>query len=189
MHKLMIITVSTREGRKGGVFGEWIEGIVARDTDWEVDAVDLKALNLPMLDEPEHPRLGNYRNTHTKAWSAKVAAADAFITVTPEYNFSTPPSIINALDYLSREWAYKPMAFVSYGGLSGGTRSVQMLKQVVTSLKIVPIFEAVTVPMFTTHLDAEGKLIEYPPMERSAEAMLAELKKWTGPLKGMREPV
>jgi NAD(P)H-dependent FMN reductase len=106
--------------------------------------------------------------------------------VTPEYNFGAPPSIINALDYLAREWAYKPMAFVSYGGLSGGTRGVQMLKQVVTTLKIVPIVEAVTVPMFTSHIDAEGKLNPSPSMERSADAMLAELKKWVGPLNGMR---
>ena len=188
MFKLMIITVSTREGRKGGIFGEWIEAIAARDPDWEIDAVDLMTLNLPMYDEPEHPRLGNYHNDYTKAWSASVAAADAFITVTPEYNFSAPPSIINALDYLAREWAYKPMAFVSYGGLSGGTRSVQMLKQVVTTLKIVPIVEAVTVPMFTSHIDAEGNLNPSPPMERSADAMLAELKKWTGPLSVMRAP-
>jgi len=188
MFKLMIITVSTREGRKGGLFGKWIEGVARHDADWEIEPVDLMALNLPMLDEPEHPRLGHYHNAQTKAWSEMVAATDAFIAVTPEYNYSTRPSIINAIDYLFTEWAYKPMAFVSYGGLSGGTRSVQMLKQVVTSLKIVPVLEAVNVPMFSTLIDAEGKLNPSASMERSAAAMLVELKKWAGPLKRMRAP-
>ena len=114
----MIITVSTREGRKGGLFGKWIETIAAGDPDWDVQSIDLAELNLPMLDEPEHPRLRNYHRDHTKAWSAKVEAADAFIAVTHEYNYSAPPSLINAIDYLEQEWAYKPMAFVSYGGLS-----------------------------------------------------------------------
>lgn len=186
MHNLMTITVSTREGRKGAVFGTWIEQVARRDTDWQVQPVDLAELNLPMFDEPEHPRLGQYHHAHTKRWSAMVDAADAFIVVTPEYNYSAPPSIINALDYLSREWAYKPLAFVSYGGISGGTRAVQMLKQVVTTLKIVPIFEAVTIPMFTTYIDAEGRFAPTEIHESSALAMLAELKKWAGPLKGMR---
>jgi NAD(P)H-dependent FMN reductase len=186
LYKLMIITVSTREGRKGGLFGKWIEAIAARDPDWDIHAVDLAELNLPMLDEPEHPRLKNYHRDYTKAWSAMVDAADAFIAVTPEYNYSAPPSLINALDHVLLEWAYKPMAFVSYGGLSGGTRSVQMLKQVVTSLKIMPMFEAVNVPFFATLIDQDGKLNPNDSMERSAAAMLAELKKWTGPLKGMR---
>jgi NAD(P)H-dependent FMN reductase len=188
-YKLMIITVSTREGRKGGLFGKWIEAIAARDADWDIHAVDLAELDLPLLDEPEHPRLKNYHHDYTKAWSAMVDAADAFIAVTPEYNYSAPPSLINALDHLLLEWAYKPMAFVSYGGLSGGTRSVQMLKQVVTSLKVMPMLEAVNVPFFSTLIDKDSKLNPNESMERSAAAMLTELKKWTGPLKTMRSPV
>ena len=187
MFKLMSITVSTRNGRKGDVLAGWIESLARQDPDWEVVPVDLKALNLPMLDEPEHPRLGQYQYAHTKAWSAMVAAADAFIAVTPEYNFSAPPSLINALDYLSREWQYKPMGFVSYGGIAGGTRSVQMTKQVVTSLKIVPMVESVGIPSFTQHIDAERKFTPTAQIENSAAAMLGELKKWTGPLKAMRE--
>lgn len=186
MHKLMIITVSTRPGRKGGIFGKWIEQHAAKDDFWSVEPADLAELNLPMLDEPEHPRLGNYHEEHTKKWSAMVDAADAFVVVTPEYNYSTPPSIINAMDYLSREWAYKPMGFFSYGGVSAGTRSVQMLKQVVTTLKIMPVPEAVNLPMFSTLLDAEGHFNATPQIERSADTMLGELKKWSLALKTMR---
>ena len=186
MHNLMIITVSTRPGRKGGIFANWIGQYAARDEFWAVHPADLAELNLPMLDEPEHPRLGNYRNDHTRQWSAMVDAADAFIVVTPEYNYGPPPSIINAVDYLAREWAYKPMAFVSYGGLSGGLRSVQMLKQIVTTLKIMPLPDAVTLPMFTTLLDAEGNFTASAQHERAADTTLAELKKWSVALKPMR---
>lgn len=188
MHKLLIIVASTREGRKGLPIAEWIEAETRKDPEWAVSVVDLKALNLPMLDEPEHPRLGHYHFQHTKDWSATVDAADAFLLVTPEYNFYAPPAIVNALDYLSREWAYKPMGFVSYGGISGGTRSVQAIKPLVTSLKIVPIVEAVNVPFFA-HMISDGRFMPNPPTETGAGLMLAELKKWAAALKPMRQQV
>jgi NAD(P)H-dependent FMN reductase len=188
MLKLLIIVASTREGRKGLPVAKWIEAEVRRDADWEVSTVDLKTLNLPMLDEPEHPRLGNYHFAHTKAWSAIVDAADAFLLVTPEYNFYAAPSMVNAIDYLSREWAYKPMAFVSYGGISGGTRSVQAIKPLVTSVKIVPVVEAVNVPFFARMIDEEGKFVPNPPTEAGAKAMLSELKRWARALHPMRQP-
>jgi NAD(P)H-dependent FMN reductase len=186
MHRLMIITASTRDGRKGVPVARWIEAEAGKDADWEVAPVDLKTLNLPMLDEPEHPRLGKYVHQHTKAWSTMVEAADAFILVTPEYNFFAPPAIINAIDYLSREWAYKPMAFVSYGGISGGTRAVQALKPLVSAVRVVPLSEAVNLPFFAQYIDAEGQLTATPQIEAGAKAMLAELKKWTIGLKAMR---
>jgi NAD(P)H-dependent FMN reductase len=187
MLKLLIIIASTREGRKGRPVAEWIEAETRKDPDWDVSVVDLKTLNLPMLDEPEHPRFGNYHFQHTKAWSAIVEPTDAFILVTPEYNFYAPPAIVNALDYLSREWAYKPMGFVSYGGISGGSRSVQALKPLVTSLKIVPLVEAVNVPFFVQMI-SEDRFAPNPPTEAGAAAMLAELKKWANALKPMRQP-
>ena len=65
MYRLMIITVSTRDGRKGPILAQWIEGLARRDPDWEVVPVDLKALDLPLLDEPDHPRLRHYHHDHT----------------------------------------------------------------------------------------------------------------------------
>jgi NAD(P)H-dependent FMN reductase len=188
MLKLLIIIASTREGRKGLPIAHWIEAEIRKDADWDVSTVDLKTLNLPMLDEPEHPRLGNYHFAHTKAWSAIVDAADAFVLVTPEYNYFAPPAIVNAVDYLSREWAYKPMGFVSYGGISGGTRSVQAVKPLVTSMKIVPLPEAVNVPFFAQMINADGKFVPNPPTEAGAAAMLSELKKWARALRPMRQP-
>jgi hypothetical protein len=80
--------------------------------------IDLAEVGLPLLDEPNHPRLQQYSHQHTKDWSAAVSRADAFVLVTPEYNHSFPASLKNALDHLVRDRADKPAGIVSYGGVS-----------------------------------------------------------------------
>jgi len=84
------------------------------------------------------PRLRQYTKRHTIEWSAIIDASDAFVFVTPEYNYGYPASLKNAIDYLHQEWLRKPVGFVSYGGVAAGTRSVQQLKQVVTCLSMMP---------------------------------------------------
>jgi NAD(P)H-dependent FMN reductase len=135
MLKLHVVIASTRPGRVGPVIGKWFHEFAVGHGKFEVELVDLADPQLPLMDEPAHPRLQQYEHQHTRAWSAKVDEADAFVFVTPEYNYSAPPSLINALDYLYKEWNYKPAGFVSYGGISGGIRAVQMIKQMVTTLK------------------------------------------------------
>jgi NAD(P)H-dependent FMN reductase len=186
MVRLMIITVSTRSGRKGPIIAEWARGLAAADPFWQIDAVDLAELGLPFIDEPEHPRLKHYRHDHTKAWSRRVEKAEAFLVVTPEYNFSAAPALLNALDFLSHEWAYKPMAFVSYGGASGGTRSVQMAKQVVTALRMMPIPEAVSIPFFARYIGEDGSFNPDQGLTASAAPMFAELRKWALALNNLR---
>ena len=68
----------------------------------------------------EPPAAEPITKAHTKAWSARVDAADAFVFVTPEYNYGVPAALKNAIDYLNTEWAYKPVGFVSYGGIFAG---------------------------------------------------------------------
>jgi NAD(P)H-dependent FMN reductase len=187
MFNLQVILVSTREGRKGPAVAEWFVGRAREHGRFEIELIDLADVNLPLFDEPRHPRLGKYEHEHTKRWSAIVDRADAFVFVTPEYNYSAPPSLVNALDYLNREWAYKPVGFVSYGGVSGGTRSVQMTKQIVTALKMMPIPEAVSIPFFVEYLDADtGVFDPGATQEMAATAMLDELLRWTGALKPLR---
>ena len=189
MMHLQIVIVSTREQRQGPAVAKWFLGQAEKHAGFELELVDLAEVNLPLLDEPHHPRLANYMHEHTKRWSAIVSRADAFVFVTPEYNYSSPPSLVNALDYLLREWAYKPAAFVSYGGISGGTRSVQMTKQIVTSLRMMPIVEAVNIPMFTQYIDHHTH--EFKPteaQEKAAVAMLDELARWAAALRPLRAP-
>jgi len=163
MMHLEIVIVSTREHRQGPAVARWFRAQAEKHAGFELELVDLAEVNLPLLHEPHHPRLANYTHEHTNRWSAIVSRADAFVFVTPEYNYGSPPSLVNALDYLLREWAYKPVGFVSYGGISGGTRSVQMTKQIVTGLRMMPMVEAVNIPMFTQYIDRHTH--EFKPTE------------------------
>ncbi|MGV9858267.1 NADPH-dependent FMN reductase [Gordonia sp. NPDC003425] len=135
--KLMIILGSVREGRIGLPISEWVNNAAEADDRFDVDFVDLAELALPFMDEPNHPRLKSYVHDHTKAWSARVDSADGFLFVFPEYNYSYSPAIKNALDYLHNEWIRKPVGFVNWGGISGGTRAQVALRVVVTALGLV----------------------------------------------------
>jgi len=143
--RLMIIVGSVRPGRNGLPIGRWVETVARSRDGVEVDFVDLAELALPFMDEPDHPRLQRYTQPHTIAWSERVAAADAVILVMPEYNYSYSPALKNALDYLHREWWRKPVGFVSYGGVSGGTRAVVALSVVVGALGMVRTGPAVEI--------------------------------------------
>lgn len=182
---LHVVTVSTRQGRKGPALAHWFSERASAHGAFTVEAVDLREVALPLFDEESHPRFGRYEHPHTQRWAARVKAADAFVFVTPEYNHGPPPSLLNALAYLSAEWAYKPVGFVSYGGVSAGTRGVELAKMVVTTLKMMPIPEAVAFPMFTQHL--EGDVFRAPEAaEKSATAMLTELARWAAALRTLR---
>ena len=121
MTRLMILVASVREGRIGLPIAQWVRERVESDGRFELDWADLKEIALPMMDEPHHPKMRNYTYEHTKEWSVRVDACDAFIFVQPEYNYSFAPSLKNALDYLLFEWQRKPVGTVCYGGISGGT--------------------------------------------------------------------
>lgn len=183
---LGIIVASVREGRAGLPVATWFLERAKAHGGFEVELIDLQAWDLPMLNEPAHPRLQQYTHEKTKQWSAKVQATDAFAIVTPEYNYGAPPALINALNYVYREWNYKAAGFVSYGGISGGLRSVQMTKQILTTLKIVPIVEAVTIPFISKHMK-EGVFQPEDAHAKSAAAMLDELVRWTGALAALRQ--
>src|SRR5690625_4567957 len=134
--KLQVIICSTRPRRVAPSVARRCADLAAKHEAYATTLVDLAAFNLPVYDEPHHPRLQDYQHEHTKRWSASVAAADAYVFVTPEYNYCPPPSLINALNYVYNEWNYKPCGFVSYGGVSGGLRSVQVAKQLATTLNM-----------------------------------------------------
>lgn len=185
--KLMIVIASTRPGRVGLPIGQWFRERAEAHGAFEVTVADLAEINLPFLDEPKHPRLGQYMHAHTKAWSAQVAAADAFVFVTPEYNYSMTAPLKNAIDYLFNEWQYKPVGFVSYGGASGGVRAVQMIKQVVSVLKMVPVVETVALPFVAKLINAEGKVEANEAMETSATTMLNELHRMATVLEPLRQ--
>jgi NAD(P)H-dependent FMN reductase len=185
---LHIVISSTRPGRVGPAVAAWFNAFAEQHGQFEVRLVDLAKFNLPVYDEPHHPVMQKYEHAHTRAWSASVAAADALVFVTPEYNFGPSPAFVNALNYVYREWNYKACGFVSYGGMSGGLRSVQMAKQLVTTLKMMPMVEGVAVPMVGQHLDESGVFTANDLIDHSAQQMLDELLKWTQALAPLRAP-
>jgi NAD(P)H-dependent FMN reductase len=187
MPKLGVVIASVREGRVGRPVADWFIERARAHARFDIDVVDLKDVNLPMFAERNHPRLRQYESEHQKAWSARVASLDAFVFVVPEYNYSTAPALLNALDYLLFEWNYKPVAFVSYGGVSGGLRAVQMVKQTVTAMKMVPIPEAVTIPFVAQAIDKEtGAFKATAAHDTSAATLLDELGRWTSALAALR---
>jgi NAD(P)H-dependent FMN reductase len=187
MFNLKIILASTRPGRKGLAIASWINDLAGKKSTFSTELLDLAEINLPFLDEPEHPRFKEYTHDHTRKWSKVIESADAFIIVTAEYNYGYPAPLKNALDFLSQEWAYKPLGFVSYGGVAAGTRAVQQLKQVVTALNMMPVPAAVHIPFFTKYIGADGKFNPDENLIKSAGKMLAELEKWTKALIVLRQ--
>ncbi|PVC83703.1 NADPH-dependent FMN reductase [Streptomyces sp. CS090A] len=186
MAKLEIIVASTRPGRVGPVIGSWTEKLAREHGGFgEVELVDLAEVALPFMNEPLHPRLGRYTHQHTRDWSAKVREADAFVFVMPEYNYGYNAELKNAIDYLHEEWKYKPVGLVSYGGVSAGTRAAQMIKQVVTTLKMTPLAEAVSIP-FVQEFIKEGELAPNEVMTSAAGAMLDELVRVAAALRPLR---
>jgi len=183
---LRIIIGSTRPGRVGPAVAEWIAQRAREHGGFDVQVTDLAEIDLPMFNEPNHPRLQQYVHQHTKDWSALVAGSDAFIFVTPEYNHGINAATKNAIDYLHNEWTNKAAGIVSYGAVAAGTRATQMLKQVLLSLRMMVVTDAVNIPFVRNFLDEDGRLKPNEILEASATAMLDELLRWTEALRPLR---
>jgi NAD(P)H-dependent FMN reductase len=184
MLRIAIIIGSTRPGRNGEAVGKWVHEIAKKRTDSNFELVDIRDFNLPLLDEPIPPSMGQYSKEHTKAWSLRIDSFDAYIFVTAEYNHGIPGALKNAIDFLYKEWNNKVAGFVSYGGV-GGVRAVEQLRLVMAELKVATVRSQVTLSLFT---DFEN-FTKFKPatfQENSANAMLDEVIAWGGALKTLR---
>ncbi|MFI7005437.1 GNAT family N-acetyltransferase [Streptomyces sp. NPDC050145] len=186
--RVLVLVCSTRPGALGPAIGTWLIDTLtprAGELGAELVPVPLGDLDLPFLDEEEHPSSGVYAHEHTRRWSALVDAADGFIVVTPEYNYGMPATLKNALDYLGHEWAWKPIGFISYGNTSAGTRSVQHAKQVVTTLRLVPLGRTVAIRISDSVED--GQIRPKAALTGAAVGVLDELVRVAHALRPMRE--
>ncbi len=184
--KLVVLIASTRPGRVGLPVGQWVYQRAVEFAGFDVKLVDLAELDLPFLDEPKHPAQGDYVHDHTRSWSAIVEDADAFVFVFPEYNHGITAPLKNAIDFVSKEWAFKPVGLVSYGGQSGGLRAAQMVKQIVAPLKMVSITEAVTLPFVKESIDEAGRFAPEERVTNAAITMFHALQRWATALQPMR---
>ena len=184
---LQIVITTTRPGRNGPALAQWLMQYAKDDNRYAVELVDIATLNLPLFDEPNHPRLGQYTKEHTKNWSKIANRGNAYIFVIPEYDHMPPASFINAVTYLCNEWAYKSVAFLSYGGVSGGTRAVEAARQMLTALRMYPILDTIAVPNYFENLGDDGSFTGNALIEKSVKSVLDELYKVEQGLKIIRD--
>jgi NAD(P)H-dependent FMN reductase len=184
--KLKVIIGSTRPGRGGPAVAKWVFESCMKYSEFEVELVDLAEFNLPLLDEPHHPRMRKYEHEHTKKWSAAIEPADAFVFVCPEYDYFPNAALINALQVLALEWQYKAAAIVSYGGVSGGLRASQELRLLMGSLVMMAIPQTVPIPFYQKQINEDKVFTPTEPVTDGLKLTLGELLKWATALKPMR---
>ena len=156
--RVAVIIGSTRPGRLGPAVAAWFADQTALRDDLTIDLIDLADTKTPV-----GPRLAN---------------ADAFVVVTPEYNHSFPAPLKQVIDAFSVEWRAKPAAFVCYGGISGGLRAVEQLRQVFAELHVVTIRDTVSLHGVWSHVGPDGRLIDDAARAGAARAMLTRLVWW-----------
>src|SRR5919107_733854 len=184
MLRVAIILGSTRPGRNGEAVAKWIYDIAKKRTDAEFEYVDIKDYNLPLLDEPIPPSLGQYSKDHTKAWAAKIDSFDAFVFVTAEYNHGIPGALKNAIDFLFKEWNNMVAGFVGYGS-AGGVGPGGKMRLVMAEMQGATVRSQVQLSLFT---DFENFSVFKPApfQETSVNTMLDQVISWGNALKTLR---
>jgi NAD(P)H-dependent FMN reductase len=177
-YRLAVVIASVRAGRFGPVVGGWFAELAARRPEVKADLVDLADFTLP-------EDLGG--GGDAAAFRARIGAADAFVVVTPEYNHSFPGSLKTALDTVGAEWRGKPVGFVSYGGLSGGLRSVEALRIVFAELHTVTVRNTVSLHLARSLFNEQGALREPQGPDTAAGVLLDQLGWWARALKQARD--
>lgn len=184
MVRIAIVTGSTRPGRLNESVARWVLEVASRRTDADFELVDIAAYDLPLLDEPIPPSLGRYTHSHTKRWADTVAAFDAYVFVTPEYNHGIPGALKNAIDFVYAEWNNKAAGFVSYGS-AGGVRAVEHLRAVMAELMIADVRAHVSLSLFT---DFENFSVFKPAARHESEVgtLVDQLIAWGSALRSLR---
>lgn len=170
--RLALIMGSDREGRFCDTITRWVLGQIQDREELDVRVVD-----------PRQTGSGD----GAVAVQQALAQADAFVVVTPEYNHSFPAPLKAIIDGASEEWQARPVAFVSYGGISGGLRAVEQLRQVFAELHAVTIRDTVSFANPWDRFDKDGRLRDPEQAERSMDTLLSYLVWWAGVLQGARE--
>lgn len=181
-----VILGSTRPNRHSEPVARWVQERAAQREDVEADLIDLAQVDLPMLDEPVPPIMGDYAQEHTRAWAATIARYDGFVFVSPEYNRSIPAVLKNAIDFLYEEWTDKAAGFVSYGADAGGARAIEHLRVVLGELRVAGVRTMVPLSL---HHDFEN-FTDFAPSQtavQKADEMLAQLASWARALRTVRE--
>jgi NAD(P)H-dependent FMN reductase len=187
MPLIKVILGSTRPNRFGEQPAQWIMELSKEHPEATFELVDLKDINLPLLDESIPPAMGQYQQEHTKAWASVIGEADGFVFVTAEYNFSVPAAFKNAVDFLAAEWRYKPVAFISYGAGGGGIRAVAHWREGLANLGMFDLRDHVHFVEYYNHLDENGKLQPSETQVDEGHKLLRNIAFWAEKIKPARE--
>lgn len=176
--KVLFIIGSVREGRRAEEVAHWAVERLRQDAELEIDVADLKDVDLPFFNEAVIPSAANgqFQNPKATAWAQRVAAVDAFIMTVAEYNHGPTPVLKNAIDWVYEGWMNKPVGFISYGGIAGGTRAAQQLKQNVLNVKLYPTLANVHIPFIRQAFNENGQPNDPEHLNDSLDKMLADLK-------------
>ena len=167
--RIGVIIGSVRDKRFGEQVGAWVAESVSDRTDADIELVDLKAFDVPVLTSSVHPMRANkkYDDERVQKWSDAIDALDAYVFITPEYNHGVPGAFKNAVDSLGSEWSGKPVAFIGYGSV-GGVRAIEQWRQIVLNFSMVPVRAEVNINMF---FDAADGVLK--PLDRRAGELKA----------------
>lgn len=177
--RIAVIIGSTREGRFAQTVANWFIGRARRRRDIDIDVIDLADVHLPTT-------LPQQRTPEVETFGARVRAADAIVVVTPEFNHGYPASLKLAIDSLYTEWQAKPVGFVSYGGISGGLRAVEQLRQVFAELHMVSIRDTVSFHNAHSRFDESGEPKDSAAVNAAAATMLNQIVWWAMALRNAR---
>jgi NAD(P)H-dependent FMN reductase len=180
--RLVVVIASRREGRFGPTVANWFVEQVRGRGDLDLDVLDLAESALP-------DQLGGYGTPAPAAVAAvtpRLAAADAFVVVTPEYNHSYPASVKTLIDWHFSEWQAKPVGFVSYGGMSGGLRAVEHLRGVFAEVHAVTVRETVSFHGAWDRFGPDARPVDPAECAAAAKAMLDQLAWWAHALREAR---
>jgi len=178
--KLAVVLGSVREGRFGAVVARWFVDEAQQHGQFGVDLIDLAEVPLPLVLPPEPPAIArtDTRPAEMAGLAERLAAADAFVVVTPEYNHSFPASIKSLIDWHFAEWRAKPVGFVSYGGVGGGLRAVEQLRLVFAEMHAVTVRDTVSFHCFWELFDTQGRLVSPEGPHGAAKVLLDQLSWW-----------
>jgi NAD(P)H-dependent FMN reductase len=187
---ISVITGSTRANRFSEKPAAWILGHLQKQPDVDARLLDLRDFPMPFFDEPLPPGMPGrapYENPVVRKWTAAVAASDAFVFVTPEYNYGTSAVLKNAIDWVYPEWNRKAAAFVSYGSASG-VRAVQQLRESAIELQMAPSRFSVHLAASTLwkHFQGGDVAAGLAEADGAAATMIADLLWWTEALRTAR---
>ncbi len=184
---LQVIIGSTREGRFSEKPAGWIFKELQKRSNVQAELVDLRDYPLPFFEEGISPSMMKepYAHPVVAKWTKKVAEADGYIIVTPEYNHGYPAVLKNALDYVYKEWNRKAVGFVSYGSVGGG-RSIEQLRQVAVELQMAPVRPSVHITWAEYMAAVKGQPDAFAPLEQQANVLLDHIIWWTTALKVAR---